>query len=165
MVKVITPVIEAPFGFFEVGKEGMGANATQPRQSSFGVTPKRFDAVDVAASPGKFILAMMDTVVFVALKNQSIISTPTIGEDCAFGSWTDMPLNHLQKFAFRAVGQGGTDDSSSPFEKADNWNLPRRTAPSNDLPSKKRGGAFLLIGFMALGGFVVQRGFIAEGRV
>ena len=131
MVKVITPVIEAPFGFFEVGKEGMGANATQPRQSSFGVTPKRFDAVDVAASPGKFILAMMDTVVFIALKNQSIISTPSIGEDCAFGSWTDMPLNHLQKFAFRAVGQGGTDDSSSPFEKADNWNLPRRTAPSN----------------------------------
>jgi hypothetical protein len=36
---------------------------------------------------------------------------------------------------------------------------------SNDLPSKKRGGAFLLIGFMVLGGFVVQRGFIAEGRV
>ena len=34
-----------------------------------------------------------------------------------------------------------------------------------DLPSKKRGGAFLLIGFMALGGFVVERGFIAEGRV
>jgi hypothetical protein len=35
----------------------------------------------------------------------------------------------------------------------------------HDLPSKKRGGAFLLIGFMALGGFVVERGFIAEGRV
>ena len=35
----------------------------------------------------------------------------------------------------------------------------------DDLPSKKRGGAFLLIGFMALGGFVVERGFIAEGRV
>jgi hypothetical protein len=43
----------------------------------------------VAASPGKFILAMMDTVVFVALKNQSIISTPTIGEDRALGSRTD----------------------------------------------------------------------------
>ena len=38
-------------------------------------------------------------------------------------------------------------------------------SPQFDLPSKKRGGAFLLIGFMALGGFVVQRGFIAEGRV
>ena len=131
MVKVITPVIEAPFGFFEVGKEGMGANATQPRQSGFGVTPKRFDSIDVAASPGKFILAMMDTVVFVALKNQSIISTPSISEDCAFGSWTDMPLNHLQKFAFRAVGQGGTDDSSSSFEKADHRNLPRRTTSSD----------------------------------
>ena len=124
-------MIEAPFGFFEVGKEGMGANATQPRQSSFGVTPKRFDAVDVAASPGKFILAMMDTVVFEALKNQSIISTPTIGEDRALCSRTDMTLNHLQKFAFRAVGQGGTDDSSSSFEKANHWNLPRLTASSD----------------------------------
>jgi hypothetical protein len=131
LVKVITPVVESPFGFFEVGEEGVGANAAQPRQTSFGITPKRFDSVDVAASPGKFILAMMDTVVFIALKNQSIISTPSIGEDCAFGSWTDMPLNHLQKFAFRAVGQGGTDNSSSPFEKADNWNFLRRTAPSN----------------------------------
>ena len=40
-----------------------------------------------------------------------------------------------------------------------------RGGKQGDLPSKKRGGAFLLIGFMALGGFVVQRGFIAEGRV
>ena len=124
-------MIEAPFGFFEVGEEGVGANAVQPRQTGFGITPKRFDSIDVAASPGKFILAMMDTVVFIALKNQSIISTPTIGEDCAFGSWTDMTLNHLQKFAFRAVGQGGTDDSSSSFEKTDHRNLPRRTTSSD----------------------------------
>ncbi len=34
-----------------------------------------------------------------------------------------------------------------------------------DLNSKKRGGAFLLIGFTALGEFVVQRGFTAERRV
>jgi len=97
-------VIEAPFGFFEVEEEGVGANAAQPHRSGFGVTTKGFDAVDVAASPGKFILAMMDTVVFIALKNQSIIFTPTIGKGRALGSWTEMPLNHLQKFAFRAIG-------------------------------------------------------------
>ena len=46
------------------------------------------------------------------------------------------------------------------------WCLARSNARRTfDLPSKKRGGAFLLIGFMALGGFVVERGFIAEGRV
>jgi hypothetical protein len=59
LVKVITPVIEAPLRFFEVGEEGVGENAAQPRQSSFGITPKRFDAVDVAASPSKFIFAMV----------------------------------------------------------------------------------------------------------
>ena len=35
----------------------------------------------------------------------------------------------------------------------------------NDLAPKKRGGAFWLFGFMALGGFEVQRGFISKGRV
>jgi len=39
--------------------------------------------------------------------------------------------------------------------------LPR----SIDLSSKKRGGAFSLFGFMALGGFEVEWGFIAECRV
>jgi hypothetical protein len=34
-----------------------------------------------------------------------------------------------------------------------------------DLSSKTRGGAFWLFGFMVQGGFEVQRGFIAEGRV
>ena len=34
-----------------------------------------------------------------------------------------------------------------------------------DLAPKKRGGAFWLFGFMALGGFEVQRGFISKGRV
>jgi len=85
----------------------------------------------MAASPSKFIFAMVDSVVFIAFKNQTIISTPTIGEDRALGSRTDMPLNHLKKFAFRAVGQGGTDDSSSSFEKADHRNLPRRTTSSD----------------------------------
>jgi hypothetical protein len=36
---------------------------------------------------------------------------------------------------------------------------------ANDLAPKKRGGAFWLFGFMALGGFEVQRGFISKGRV
>ena len=35
----------------------------------------------------------------------------------------------------------------------------------SDLSSKTRGGAFWLFGFMVQGGFEVQRGFIAEGRV
>jgi len=124
-------MVETPFGFLKVGEKGIGSNSAQPCQTGFGITPKRFDAVDVAASPGKFIFAMVDSVVFVALKNQSIISTPPIGKDRALGSRTDMPFNHLEEFAFRAVGQGGTDDSPASFEKADHRNLPRRTAPSD----------------------------------
>jgi hypothetical protein len=124
-------MVEAPFGFLKVGEKGIGSNSAQPRQTGFGVTPKRFDPVDMAAPPGKFIFAMVDSVVFVALKNQSIISTPTIGEDRALGSRTNVTLNHLEKFTFRTVGQGGTDDSATPFDKADHRNLPRRTAPSD----------------------------------
>ena len=48
-------VIETPFGFLEVGKEGIGADAAQPGQTGFGIAPERLNAIDVAASPGEYI--------------------------------------------------------------------------------------------------------------
>ena len=42
-----------------------------------------------------------------------------------------MAFNHLEKFGFRTIGQGGTDDSSSSFEKTDNRDFPRRSSPAN----------------------------------
>ncbi len=44
-------VIEPPFGFLEVGKEGNGADAAQSGQTVFGIAPeRRLDFIHVVAS-------------------------------------------------------------------------------------------------------------------
>ena len=53
-------VIETPFCFLEVGKEGLGTDTAQSGQTGFCVTPKRLDAIDVTASPGEFIGTVVD---------------------------------------------------------------------------------------------------------
>ncbi len=100
-------VIETPFGFLEVGKEGNGANAAQSGQAAFGVAPERLDAIDVAAPPGELIGAVMNPIMFVAFENQAVVSAPSIGKDDAFIDRGDRPLNHLEEFSFRTIGQGG----------------------------------------------------------
>jgi len=98
-------VIETPFCFLEVGKEGIGADTSQPGQTGFGVTPKRLDAIDVTASPGEFI---------VSLKNQAVVSAPPIGENDAFVDQRDMSLNYLEEFSFRTIGQFNKPPASRP---------------------------------------------------
>ena len=44
-------VIETPLGFLDVGKEAFKADAAQPSQMVFGVTPERFNAIDMATRP------------------------------------------------------------------------------------------------------------------
>ncbi len=124
-------VIETPFGFLEVGKEGNGANAAKSGQAGFGVAPERLDAIDVAAPPGEFIGTVVNTIMLIALKNQAVVSAPPIGENDAFVDRRDMALNHLEEFSFRTIGQGGTNDSSTSFEKTDNRDFPRCPAPAN----------------------------------
>ena len=124
-------VIETPFCFLEVGKEGLGTDTSQSGQTGFGVTPKRLDAIDVTASPGEFIGTVVNTIMLIALKNQAVVSAPPIGENDAFVDRRDMSLNHLEEFSFRTIGQGGTNDSATSFEKADNWDLPHCSTPTN----------------------------------
>jgi hypothetical protein len=77
-------VIETPFGFLEVGKEGNGADAAQSGQTGFCVAPERLDAIDVAAPPGEFVGAVMNPIMFVSFENQAVVSAPSIGKDDAF---------------------------------------------------------------------------------
>ena len=77
-------VIEAPFGFFEVGKEGIGADTAQSGQAGFGVAPERLNAIDVAAPPGEFVGAMMNPIMLVAFENQAVIYTPSIVKNDTF---------------------------------------------------------------------------------
>jgi hypothetical protein len=108
-------VIETPFGFLEVGKEGNGANAAQSGQTGFCVAPERLDAIDMAAPPGEFVGAVMNPVMFVAFENQAVVSAPSIGKDDAFVDRRGMSLNHLEEFSFRTIGQGGEQMTLPPL--------------------------------------------------
>ena len=124
-------MVETPFGFLELGKESIGADAAQSGQTGFGVAPERLNAIDMPASPGEFISAVVNPIMLVAFENQAVVSTPPVGENDAFVGRRDMSFNHMEEFGFRAVGQGGTDDSSASFKKADNRDFPRCSAPAN----------------------------------
>lgn len=93
-------MIETPYGFLEVEKEGNGANASQPGQAGFGVAPERLDAINVAALPSEFVGAVVNPVMLVAFENQAIVSAPSIGKNDAFTCWRDMSFNHLEEFNF-----------------------------------------------------------------
>ena len=136
-------VIETPFGFLEVGKEGIGADAAQPGQTGFGVAPERFNAIDVASSPGEFIGAVVNPIMLVAFENQAVVSAPPVGENDAFVDRRDIPLNHLEEFSFRTIGQGGTDNSSASFEKADNRDFPRCSTPPDAADPSRSEVAFI----------------------
>ena len=136
-------VIETPFGFLEVGKEGIGADAAQSGQAGFGVAPERFNAIDVAASPGEFIGAVVNPIMLVAFENQAVVSAPPVGENDAFVDRRDMSLNHLEEFSFRTIGQGGTDNSSASFEKADNRDFPRCSTPPDAADPSRSEVAFI----------------------
>ena len=136
-------VIKTPFGFLEVGKEGIGADAAQSGQTGFGVAPERLNAIDVASSPGEFIGAVVNPIMLVACENQAVVSAPPVGENDAFVDRRDMSLNHLEKFSFRTIGQGGTDNSSASFEKADNRDFPRCSTPPDAANPSRSEVAFI----------------------
>lgn len=99
-------MIKTPFGFLEVGKESIGADAAQSGQTGFGVAPERLKAIDMPASPGEFIGAVMNSVVLIAFENQAVVSTPTIGENDTLVGRRDMSFNHMEEFGFEQLGKG-----------------------------------------------------------
>ena len=92
---------------------------------------------------GKFVGAVVNQVMFVAFENQAVVSAPSIGKDDAFVDRRDMPLNHLEEFNFRTIGQGGTDDPAASFEKTDNRDFPRCPASANATNPSWSKGAFI----------------------
>jgi hypothetical protein len=86
-------VIQEPFCFLEVGKEGSGADAAQSAKRGVGVSSERLNAMDMAASSGKFNGTEMNSIGLVAFKKQAVLSAPFFGENN--GSFLYERLIHL----------------------------------------------------------------------
>ena len=96
-----TAVVETPLTFFEVEEEAVLANAAQFEEAKLGVTPKRFDAVDVVFATGELVLVVMDAVVFVALEDEAVVGFPAVGVDV--GSFDHPPGDNRHQLLFGAV--------------------------------------------------------------
>ncbi len=80
----------------------------------------------------------MNSVVLVAIENESIVSLPAIGVDRAL-SGDDLLTNHFHQLCRRAVGNRCREDLSFAFEQSDHRNFPSGSStshPSNPPRSK-----------------------------
>ena len=102
-VKVIVPIVEAPFAFLEVKVKRMIWHTVELLQSSFGKAPKALNPVDMTAARCKLIGAVIDAKVFgIADINQAVIAAPSVAVNRHFGCDT-APDDGLQR-GFAAVG-------------------------------------------------------------
>ena len=81
----------------------MTQNAAEFYQVPFLVTPKRFNAIDMFISSGKFVLFVMYTkMLCIAKINQAIVAWPTVWMNLAI--YTDMAPDNLCRAALDASG-------------------------------------------------------------
>lgn len=110
-------MVESEFSLFEVHSKGVLCSAMELSQPMFGITPKRFNPVDMLRSSNKFIVAVINPEMPInANIHKPIVATPTtIGIDHAVGV-NFATHNGLQR-GFRGVGDDLVVDAAASFEK------------------------------------------------
>lgn len=116
-VEIIVPVVETPFGFFEVENEVFVTDAAQLREAQFGEAPEGLDAIDVILTAGELVLVMMDAVVFVATQDKAVVGLPSVGVDGRLRK--HLSLHNRHQFLPGAVVDDCGEDLSSTLEQAD----------------------------------------------
>ena len=116
------PVVKAELGFFQVQIKGLGGNAIELGEPSFGVAPERLNAVDVVFAPCEFVVAVVDPEVLVkADVDQAVIATPTIGMDD--GARVDLAPDHCLQRGFGAIGDDFGVDLALAFQDTEDDGL------------------------------------------
>ena len=77
--------IESKLTLFKMQIKSRFVHSAKPGQSSFGESPKPFDAINVGLPLSEFIFPVVNAKMFsIADINEPIIATPSIGIDHAF---------------------------------------------------------------------------------
>ena len=114
-------MIPAPFGFLEVEKEELLANAAQLDEAKLGVAPEALDPVDVIFSAGEFILMVMNAMVFVTAQHEAVVSLPAIGIDGGLGQHP--ALDDRLQLCLGSVLHHAGEDLAAAFEKPNDGRL------------------------------------------
>ena len=109
-------MVESEFSLFEVHSKGVLCNAMELSQPMFGITPKRFNPVDMLRSSNKFIVAVINPEMPInANIHKPIVATPNIGMDHAVG--VNFATNNGLQCGFGGVGDDLGVDAAASFEK------------------------------------------------
>ena len=78
-VDIFVTVVEPKLALFEMEIKSGFVHTSEFNQSDFSIGPKRFYAVDMRLASDKFIIAVLNTEMFVVSEiDQTIVTTPTV---------------------------------------------------------------------------------------
>ena len=75
-------MVKPKLTFFKMQIESFWTHATEANKTTFRIAPETFDPINVSATFGKFVPAVIDTqVLAVANVDQTVITTPAVRID------------------------------------------------------------------------------------
>ena len=75
-------MIESKFAFFQMQIEGLFGYSSELRESHFSPSPEVFNAVNVIMAVCKFIVSMLNSIVFlITVINQSVVGFKAVRVD------------------------------------------------------------------------------------
>ena len=127
-------MIKPKFTFFQMEIKCLSLHASEANQTSLSISPKAFYAIDMAMLIGKFILAMLDSIMLLVTKvYQTVIPSPAIRMNNAF--WVNAATNNALQGGSGAVWDNLCIDFSLPFEETKNYCFPSGSTSSESSDS------------------------------
>ena len=113
-------MIKPKLTFFQMKIKSLSLYAPEAYQTSFGISPKTLYAIDMAIFIGKFIVTMVDSIMFLVTEiYQTVIPSPTVRMNNTFGihAATDDALQS----DLGAIRDNLCINLPLPFEEAKNY--------------------------------------------
>ena len=130
-------MVEPEFCFFEVKIKRMFCNPVELTQTSFGVAPEAFNAVDMRTGFGEFVVGMVNAKMLgIAHIHEPIVAGPAVRMDDAIEG--DAAANRFAQSVFRYIGDDLGVDAVAPLEHAEDDGV-LCPAPRPRLPRTRRG--------------------------
>jgi hypothetical protein len=110
-------MIKAEFGFFQVQVEGSGGYAVKLLQPAFGITPERFNAIDVMLTSSELVRTMIHPKVFIKTNiHQAVLAAPAVRMNHPIGC--NMSPDHPLQRGFGAIRHNPGIDSAIALQQS-----------------------------------------------
>ena len=135
-------MIKTKLALFQMEIKSMLLHASESNQTSFGISPKTFYAINMAAFIGKFILTVLHAIMFLIAKiYKTIIAAPAIRVDYAF--WINTTTDNALQGGPGTIWNNFCVYPALPFKQAENNSFASGSSPSETANSASSEIAFI----------------------